>query len=73
VKGFRWSGVEVEGSVGSVAELRYITISDLGAEGDVLLGGTRSFLWRHGGFTVCCMIRISTQEISWLWSEFLRK
>jgi len=24
-----------------------ITISDLGAKGDVLLGGARSFLWRH--------------------------
>jgi hypothetical protein len=24
------------------------TISDLGAEGDVLLGGACSFLWRHG-------------------------
>ena len=24
------------------------TISDLGAEGDVLLRGTGGFLWRHG-------------------------
>ena len=28
------------------------TISDLGAEGDVLLGGACSFLWRHGEFVV---------------------
>jgi hypothetical protein len=28
------------------------TISDLGAEGDVLLGGACGFLWRHGEFAV---------------------
>lgn len=28
------------------------TISNLGAEGDVLLGGACSFLWRHGEFVV---------------------
>lgn len=26
------------------------SISNLRAEGDVLLGGTDDFLWRHGGF-----------------------
>jgi hypothetical protein len=30
------------------------TISDLGAEGDVLLGGACSFLWRHNEFVVLC-------------------
>jgi hypothetical protein len=30
------------------------TISDLGAKGDVLLGGACSFLWRHGEFVVLC-------------------
>ena len=26
---------------------RFLTISDLGTEGDVLLRGTGGFLWRH--------------------------
>lgn len=36
----------------SLEEWEIFTISDLGAEGDVLLGGACSFLWRHGEFMV---------------------
>ena len=43
----------------------------MGAEGDVLLGGTRSFLWRHGDFVgVVYDLDISQSESPSLQSDF---
>ncbi len=40
-------------AIGSIrGKWSLFTISDLGAEGDVLLGGACGFLWRHGEFVV---------------------